>query len=179
MVSSNHPNILVRLVLSSLFAGEGREKKRQRNFPKVTQLVRGRAGTGTPVVWLRACEAGSLLGVGAPQWPGSQQVTAPGPAVAVASLCLRCWHLADPGHSPAGEDSPLPPCQGTLAALEPRDVTGSRGNGPPCVRGRPGQPLPSWRGRVSAQQGLPHTHRSLLSHPVPVLLGPQLEERRG
>ena len=45
-MSSNNPNILVRLVLSSLFAGEGREKKRQRNFPKVTQLVRGRAGTG-------------------------------------------------------------------------------------------------------------------------------------
>ena len=45
-MSSNNPNILVRLVLSSLFAGEGREKKRQRNFPKVTQLVRGRAETG-------------------------------------------------------------------------------------------------------------------------------------
>ena len=46
-MSSYNPNILVRLVLSSLFAGEGREKKRQRNFPKITQLVRGRAGIGT------------------------------------------------------------------------------------------------------------------------------------
>lgn len=106
------------------------------------------------MVWLWACEAGSLLGVGAPQWPSSQQVTASGPAVAVASLCLRCWHPLDPGHSPAGEDSPLPPCQGALAAPEPRDVTGSCGNGPPCVRGRPGQPPPSWGG-VSAQQGSP------------------------
>ena len=106
-------------------------------------------------MWLRACEAGSLLGVGAPQWPGSQQVTAPGPAVAVASLCLRCWHLADPGHSPAGEDSPLPPCQGTLAALEPRDVTGSHGNGPPCVRGRRGSPRPPGGGGCLPSRGSP------------------------
>lgn len=45
-MSSYNPNILVRLVLSALFAGEGREKKRQRNLPKSTQLVRGRAWVG-------------------------------------------------------------------------------------------------------------------------------------
>ena len=45
-MSSYNPNILVRSVLSALFAGEGREKKRQRNLPKSIQLVRGRAGLG-------------------------------------------------------------------------------------------------------------------------------------
>lgn len=139
------------------------------------------------MVWLGACEAGSLPGVEAqPGWEtpgphsGSQQVAAPGPAVAVASLS-EVLAPGGPRTQPCGPGLTSASVSGGSACARTLGCHWVSWERPsPCERPAGAAPaLLVVVGGCLPSRGSPHTHRSLLFDPVPVLLGPQLEEGRG
>lgn len=118
---------------------------------------------------------------GTPQWPGSQQVAAPGPDVAVASLS-EVLAPSRPSTQPCGPGLTSASVSGGSVcsrALGFHWVSWERPS--PCERPAGAAPalLEGLGGGCLPSRGSPHTHRSLLFDPVPVLLGPQLEEGRG
>lgn len=95
-----------------------------------------------------------------PQWPGSQQVAAPGPDVAVASLS-EVLAPADSGTQPCGPGPLSAFCVGGSVCSRALGFHWVSWNGPPHVREAAGSPALLGGVGVFTQQGLPHTHRLL------------------
>ena len=127
------------------------------------------------------CGGAAWVGdAGTPQWPGSQQVAAPGPAVAVASLS-EVLAPGGPRTQPCGPGLTSASVSGGSACARTLGCHWVSWERPsPCERPAGAAPaLLVVVGGCLPSRGSPHTHRSLLFDPVPVLLGPQLEEGRG